>query len=397
MDNIYSIHIYKTNKFKTASLEVVFTLPFKVETISYLNILKNMLINDNSKLTKLREIYDTNVYGVVNRIGNTLTLEIILDYIDPKYTEDYIDKIYKIFFSMITNPTIDDNTLKQAKSVVLDEIDSINDNIMDVSILESLKRLDLNKPYSYNLSGEETTTQKVSLNSIKRFYKKVLDQAYKDIYVISSSDTKKIENIIKKYALFNSIVDNNYKYFVPSITNRRIVKSYIKIDNIGTNLVMIYKLNRLSDFERNYVMPILNMIWGGSYLESKLFKALRENVQLCYNATTIYQKYDRLIILHVSLSKENYNNALKICKNVFKNLNNIINKEDLEKAVKTMNNSISLTKDNLIKTMNNYIFENKDLIDEIDIRIDNFNKVNLDDIYKLIKKIKLISISKVGE
>ena len=62
-----------------------------------------------------------------------------------------------------------------------------------------------------------------------------------------------------------------------------------------------------------------------------------------------------------------------------------------------MNNSISLTKDNLIKTMNNYIFENKDLIDEIDIRIDKFNKVSLDNIYKLIKKIKLVSISKVGE
>ena len=397
MDNIYSIHIYKLNKFKTASLEVVFTLPFKVETITYLNILKNILISDNNKLSKLKEIYDTNVYGIVNRIGNTLTLEIMLDYIDPKYTEDYIDKIYKIFFSMITNPVIDDNTLKQSKNTVLDEIDSINDSIMDVSILESLKALDLNKPYSYNLSGEVTTAQKVSLSSIKKFYKKVLDQAYKDIYVISSSDIKKIENIIKKYALFNSIVENNFNYFVPSITNKKVVKSSIKIDNIGTNLVMIYKLGKLSNFERNYVMPILNMIWGGSYLESKLFKALRESSQICYNATTIYQKYDRLIIMHVSLSKENYNNALKICRNVFKNLKNIINKEDLEKAVKTMNNSVNLTKDNLIKTMNNYIFLNKDLIDEIDIRIDNFNKVSLDDIYKIIKKIKLISISKVGE
>lgn len=397
MNNIYNLYIKETNNFKTASLEVVFKLSFNKYNITKLNIIKNIIINNYKTKKLLKEKYDTKIYGVVNKIGNTLLLEINLDYIDPKYSEDYIDKIYKIFFDSIFNPEITKEMLEVSKKFLLEEIDSINLNSMDKSILEALKYYNSDAPYSCNLSGDIEYLNKINVHNIKEFYKKLINKSHKNIYVISSENKNKVERIIQKYALFNSIVKDLDNYYLDYLPIKRTKKNIINIDDIGTNLVMIYTFNKLSKYEERYVMPLFNIIWGGSLISSKLYKALRENNAICYNVNSIYQKYDRMIIVYVSLSKENLEKAIKLIKTTFKTLKKSLTKEDLVEAKKVMTNSLILTKDNLLKSLNNMIFESFNLIDSVDMQMEEYNKVTLEDIYSLIKKIKLLSINKVGE
>ena len=42
-----------------------------------------------------------------------------------------------------------------------------------------------------------------------------------------------------------------------------------------------FKLERLTDYERQYIMPLYNIILGGTPT-SKLFKTVREKHSLCY-------------------------------------------------------------------------------------------------------------------
>ena len=46
-----------------------------------------------------------------------------------------------------------------------------------------------------------------------------------------------------------------------------------------------YKLDGLTDFERNYVLPIYGYILGGGP-DSRLFKTVREKHSLCYTVSS---------------------------------------------------------------------------------------------------------------
>ena len=139
-----------------------------------------------------------------------------------------------------------------------------------------------------------------------------------------------MNKLINKYANFMTIKTNKYDYYLDYISKKKIINKYEKNNDTETNIVQIYKFNNLTDYERDYVMPLFNLIWGSGSLNSILYKNLRTNNSLCYNVSTIYQKYDRLLILHTSVKEKNYEKALQLCKESLTSIKDgIITKEDL--------------------------------------------------------------------
>ena len=135
------------------------------------------------------------------------------------------------------------------------------------------------------------------------------------------------------------------------------------------------------------------MILGGGSLDTKLYTRLRGENSLCYNCSSIYQKFDNLIILHTAISKENEGLAIKLMKKALLDMENgNITDDELDNAKKLVTTNLNMSLDNPGKIIDNYIFKNLYGLDSIEIRIENYNKVTKKDILNFSKKLKMNTI-----
>ena len=88
--------------------------------------------------------------------------------------------------------------------------------------------------------------------------------------------------------------------------DNKLKKKHIDVEETGKyeqdSFIMIYNLEDLDERERNFVIHIYNIILGSGGLTSKLYRYLREENSLCYNVSSMLQKYDGLLMIYSSSS-----------------------------------------------------------------------------------------------
>lgn len=410
LNDSYNLYTIKTNKFKNAHIEIIFRNKCTKENISYNALLFDVLMENNKEypsrklLTRhAQELYNTCIYSSTSRVGDTLITNVISEFLDPKYMDkDSLESIIKLTFDMIFNPNInidefDENTINKAKKRLINEIESIKEYPKQDSILKALKELDANAPYSLNTTGSIDLINFITPKKLYKYYKDYIENAIVDIYVIGNLDMKEINKLVQKYSKFTSIKTNTTNLYLDDIKANKCIKKNEKSSITQTQLVEIYKVSDLDEFETNYVMQLWNMIWGSASLDSKLYKCVRGNNSLCYNISSFYQKYDKLIIVHTALDKENTTKAEKLIKETFNEmLKGNITLEELENAKSILVNSLNLIYDLPSRLIDNYLFRNIAGLKDIEERIDEFNRITVDDLKRVSKKIKLIEVYRMG-
>ena len=407
----YNLYTIKCDKFKSCHLEIVFRSACTKENITYQSMLFDMLMENNKiyptkKLLSrcLEDLYNLSLFASTSRVGNTLITSIVADFLDPKYMDEHsLEDIIKLIFTSIFNPNVDndefdENTFNVVKNRLKSEIEGIIEDPKQSSILNALKSIDENNPRGWNTSGSIDVLNAITPKKLYTYYKNVLEDSYVDIYIIGNLDMNNINKLIKKYAKWNSIKTQGLDLYLNELNNKKVLNNFENSNITQTQLVEIYSVNNLDDYELNYVLPIFNLLWGSGSLDSKLYKTIREENGLCYNIQTIYQKYDRIIILHTAIDNDAYNKAIKLIKNSFNDMTRgNITEEELNNTKKILINGLNLIYDNPSRLIDNYVFTNIANLPSIEERIDEYKKVTIDDLIKVSKKIKLVLNYKVGE
>ena len=90
----YQLHVIKTNKFKTITVEVNFRREVKKEEVTIRNLLKSVLLNTTKNFKTERELiketenlYDLKLISSNVRIGNYSNLSFKIRFLNEKYTE----------------------------------------------------------------------------------------------------------------------------------------------------------------------------------------------------------------------------------------------------------------------------------------------------------------------
>lgn len=409
-EDCYNLYTINTNKFKSSHMEVVFRNNCTKEGVTYLALLFDCLIENNKEYTshkllsrRLEELYNTNIYSVNSRVGNTMLSNIVIDFLDNKYTEENtLEDIIKLVFTIIFNPNIDidgfeETTFNRVKSRLKKEIESVKDDPKQSSILDALKKLDETSPRSFNSSGDTSILEEITPKKLYKFYKKIIDESLIDIYLIGNINMKEASKLIKKNSKFTSIKTETTSLYLDDIKQNKVINAAVTNENTQTNVVELYKFTGLNAFEMNYVMPVFNLLWGSGSLESKLYKSVRGENALCYNINTYYQKYDKVLIVHTGIDSKNYELTLKLIKRALNEMiKGEISEEELNNVKNMLVNSLNLIYDSPSKLIDNYLFTNIASLPEIETRIDNFKKVQIQDLINISKKIKLVLNYRVG-
>lgn len=401
----YNLHLIKTNKFKTITIEINFREKIKKENITKRNLLKTILLETNQKYKTERELiketenlYDLKLLSTNTRIGNYSNLSFKIRFLNEKYTEENMNN-YSISFliDIIFNPDIENNSFKKeiinkCKSKIEKSIKSIKDNKLKYSLLQLLSQTK-DKPYSYNSYGYIEDLEKIDEKNLYEYYKQVINDNYIDIFVVGDINKDSIKDIFKEQFKINTFKKVQNNIIVDELKISKKIKTVKEPDDANqTQLTILCNLNKLTEFERKYVTLVYSELLGGSS-NSLLFDTVREKNSYAYYINANCKPYDNNMLIYAGIEPGNNEPVIKLIKKTLQNINKGNFTDDLlNNSKKTIIASIKSSQDSPSGIINTYYAKelvNSKLWNE---RIDNISKITKQDIINISKKININTI-----
>lgn len=399
----FNLYTVKTNKFKTCQMEIIFKDEARREDVMLKTFLADLMTDCSSKYHSrkevaryLEELYQASFYGLTNKTGNLIMTSFVLNFLNPKFAleQDYLEHVLALPFEMILNPAInagdfDIKNFNVVKNRLHDEILSVGENITRVSLKKALEKLDHNSPTSYGVLGTIEELEEISPKTLAEAYQDLIASSC-DIYIIGDLDMDMVANIIFKY--FKNPVVKTKKLsdlyaHNPALKRLRTYQEESKF--LETNLVQIYSLENLDEKEKIITLYFYNFLLGGGGLNTKLYQLLREKNSLCYGVKSMYLKYDNLLVVQTSISKNDVKKAQKLIHQAFREMKmGEFSEEELNNAKESFIFSLNLSLDNPGGILNNYIFHVLDDLPLIEDRIKMIEDVTKEEIVAVASKIK---------
>ena len=405
--NSFNVHTIKTDKFKTSHVEVIFRDIANKDEMGAYSFLADMLSQSSKTyprkkdlITRFEELYKIIVYATTLRVGNVLDFHVSLDFINPDYINDknYVEEVIKTLFDIIENPNVtndefDLKTFNIVKERLKREINSLKENPMKQSIKEAFKAMNADTPTSYELLGNLESLEKITPSSLYKTYKNLRKNFKVDIFLIGNLEMDDTVSLIKKYFKNRYIIENKLDLMVDNKEIKRLVVKSMASDNVQANLVMIFNLKKLTEIEKNITFNVFNYLYGSGGLTSKLYQSIREKNSLCYAISSMYLKYDKLLLVHISLEQANVKKATSLVKKELKNMQvGNFAEEELKDAINNMIVSLDMAQDNNVSIINNYVFHVFDNLPMPEERVEMFKNIKKEDVISVAKKVKLNTI-----
>ena len=397
--NAYNLHIIKTDKFKTITIDVSFRRKIKREEITIRNLLKELMVNstlnyptERSLIIQSEKLYDLKLLSSCYRIGNYSILSFKTRFLNEKYTEEGMnEESIKFLLELIFKPNLTNDVLK-CKKKIEKSILSLSDNKIKYALLKLLETTG-DMPYAYNSYGYIEDLKKIQDNDLLKYYDSVINDDIVDIFVVGNVDDVQIKRIFKEYFKVKTFHKNDLSVIVPELPKSRKVSEYRENDMVNqTQLTMLYRLTDITDYERKYVLPIYGELLGGSS-NSILFDTVREKNSYAYYVNAVVKPYDNVMLIYSGIGNGTEKEVIKL---IEKSLVNVskgkFDKKKLESAKKTFISAILSSLDNPVSIINNYYA--KVLVGALDLeeKMENIKKVNVDDIICVSKKIDLNTV-----
>ena len=405
--NSFNVHTIKTDKFKTSHVEVIFRDIANKDEMGDYSFLADMLSQSSKTyprkkdlITRFEELYKIIVYATTLRVGNVLDFHVSLDFINPDYINDknYVEEVIKTLFDIIENPNVtndefDLKTFNIVKERLKREINSLKENPMKQSIKEAFKAMNADTPTSYELLGNLESLEKITPSSLYKTYKNLRKNFKVDIFLIGNLEMDDTVSLIKKYFKNRYIIENKLDLMVDNKEIKRLVVKSMASDNVQANLVMIFNLKKLTEIEKNITFNVFNYLYGSGGLTSKLYQSIREKNSLCYAISSMYLKYDKLLLVHISLEQANVKKATSLVKKELKNMQvGNFTEEELKDAINNMIVSLDMAQDNNVSIINNYVFHVFDNLPMPEERVEMFKNIKKEDVINVAKKVKLNTV-----
>ena len=398
----YNLHIIKTKKFKTITVEVNFREKVNAKNITMRNVLKTVLLNTNSLYKTERDLiketenlYDLKLISSNTRIGNYSNLSFKVRFLNEKFTEKDMNK-YSIEFllNIIFNPDIENNAfrkdvLSKCKLKLEKEINSLKDNKLKYTLFKLLETVK-DKPYSFNSYGTLDELNRINTENLYEYYKHVIANNFIDVFVVGDVDANDIKNIFKQSFKANTFKKVNNDILVSELKPRQKIKK-ITLNDVAnqSQLTLLCALNGLTEYERKYVMLVYNEMLGGSS-NSILFDTVREKNSYAYYINSLAKTYDNILVIYSGIEADKEAEVVKLIKKTLQNISKGKFDEQLLKSSKeTIISSIKASKDSPAGIINTYYA--KELVNSLlfDERIENISKVSKEDIINISKKISI--------
>ena len=401
----YKLHLIKTNKFKTVNVRICFRDEIKKEDITIRNMLTNFMTYSTDTyrtkrelVLKTQDLYAASIYTRCYRSGRYNMINFYLSILNERYTEKgMLEESLKLFSDVIFNPNFNDKDnyeeiYKFLKESYQKKIENIKENTTGYSMIRMLEEMDKTCAYSYRDIGYLEDLKKCSLEEMKAYHKKLINNSLIDIFIIGDISDE-IEKLVEKYFDFKTYKSPKVnQIIVHNKVNNKIKEIKEKNKSNQSKLSVGCKVYDLSEFERNYVLTLYNLLIGGSS-ESKFFQIIREKNSLAYHVSSSLNKLDNLMLIKAGISSKNYDKTIKLIKELMSDMENgKFTDEDINMAKTNYISMLNEIEDNEEAIVETYMAKDLLNLGDIDERKEEIMKVSKEDIIKVAKKVKIDTI-----
>lgn len=398
-EDAYNLHIIKTNKFKMNMIRICFKNKYTKEDIAKRRLIPNVLFNSNKKYPSSRlmnikkeELYNLNFGGTVTPSGMSIISTFQASFISDKYAPSLLNNAIEFISDILFNPQVsnkgfNESVFKMSKELLKEEIAVYNEEPNSCAMESVLAKMCPNTPIAYPLYGTIDEVNKISNKDLYNTYNDMINNDKVDIFIVGNVDDTVISKIKDRFNVLKNKREKTEHYIAHTeFKNKYVTYKEVKPYNQST-LILGYKVEDLTDFERFYVMPIYTYILGGGP-DSKLFKNVREKNSLCYSISARFRNISNIILITSGINASSYNKATKLIKEEVENMRlGNFTKTDIDKA-KTVYLSVY---DELFDSIGGVmdVYHNKEYlnIDLPSIKKRKIRKVTKKDIISLSNKI----------
>ena len=402
----FNLHLITTDRFKTVNIRICLRDDIQKDEITLRNMLTSFLTYSTDTyptkrdlVLKAQDLYATNIYTKAYRSGRFNMINFYLSLLNEKYTEKgMLEESIRFLADVIFHPNFQKQAaFEEAFQFLYDSIETsmkaIKENPTTYSVVRMLEEMDKDMPYSYREFGYQEDLDHLTKENLVAYYDKIMKNSLIDIYAIGNIDFDEMESLIRKYFPFSTFKRPKSMQLIEHSKlplRSKIIKE--QENSTQSKLSIGCKLGALTEFERNYVLTIYNMILGGNS-ESKFFQIIREKHSLAYYVYSSLNKLDSLMIIKAGISRENFDKTLRLVKKLMKDMTKGNFTEEHIEIVKE--NYLSLLKE--IEDNENAIMETylaKDLLNlgDIEERKKEVMKVTKEDIIEVAKKVKIDTV-----
>ena len=320
----YNLHIIQTDRFKTINVKVNFKRKLVKEEITKRNMLVNALFESTANYPtkrlleiKSEDLYDLSYHGSNYESGIYTILSFDMTFINPKYTEEGMDDAsFELLEEFLYHPNVSNGAFVKenydiAYHNLSDYLTTLDENVRTYAQIRMLEEMG-DGIYSYRSSGYMEDLEKLTSKDLYEYYCDVINNDIADVFVIGEVDVDRIESLVQKHLVFkNNIKSKDSHFYLHHEVNDEIKLKIEKTTKEQSTLMLGFRLDPLTDYERRYVLSVYNYILGGS-TESNLFQVVREDHSLCYYINSSNQPLLSIGIIRAGINAADYDETLSL-------------------------------------------------------------------------------------
>lgn len=202
--------------------------------------------------------------------------------------KEYFERAMELVSDIVLHSTFPQKEIDKEVVIILDEIQSYNDNPSELIFDDFEELLFAHHPIGHNILGKSELLEKYNTEDAFRFVKKQYRPDEMVFFVLGDLDFRQLVRWAEKYLQTGTEGQKHSERFSP--TSYQPIKNEI---NKNTHQVHFMLGNRAYDLHHpnRMGMYLLNNILGGPGMNSLLNLSLREKHGLVYNVESNYQPF----------------------------------------------------------------------------------------------------------
>jgi predicted Zn-dependent peptidase len=317
-DNIRLSYI-QTDKFKAEAVTLSFDIPLTPENYIHSHVLCKLLIRGCERLPsiaqinrELDELYSATLTVSANAAADVISVRIGADVLSERFVTDGTDVLRRVLCTgadvllrpILVDGTFSKETLDKVIVSFTDQVRSIKNSPKQYAFTRLDELLSRSKPcvvtYEYLLEN----AQKVTPESLMRFYTYLLSSTSINAFYIGASSPERVADaILNAFSTFSGKAA-----LTPTLPVIAKPEEYISVteemDITQGNLAMGFRTGAGYANGKQHVLRIFNEIFGASPA-SKLFLNVRERMSLCYYCTSAVSASSGNLTVRLGLENKN--------------------------------------------------------------------------------------------
>lgn len=322
--NGYTLHIVKTEKFKTNSIVFKMKAPLDQDTVTLRGLLPHVMQSSTKSFpstTKLRshldELYGANFFVDLGKKGEYHIVSMSVEIANEKFLADSepllqkgIEFLTEVLFHPHATDEFDHATVEKEKRNQKIRIQSVYDDKMRYANSRLVEEMCKGERFALHVNGEKEGVDAITPKALYDYYERVMREDQFDLYVIGDVDADEVEKLCDGLMdLADRDPERVDQGIQKEIKKENVIKEQQDVKQGKLNIG--YRTHTQYGDEDYFALQVFNGIFGG-FSHSKLFINVREKASLAYYAASRLESHKGLLMVMSGIESKNYDQAVGI-------------------------------------------------------------------------------------